>query len=79
MSCHLSISDKLRTLNITTYLCYNALMPRQIKYYPNVITVMKPEKKEAFLKKIYPQKQSTVINKFIDLLLEGKFDKIFFK
>jgi hypothetical protein len=54
-------------------------MPRQIKYYPNVITVMKPEKKEAFLKKIYPQKQSTVINKFIDLLLEGKFDKIFFK
>lgn len=48
-------------------------------YYPIVITVMKAEKKEAFLKKIHPQKQSTFINKFIDLLLEGKFDKIFFK
>jgi len=47
------------------------------KYYPNVITVMKSEKKEAFLKKIFPQKQSTVVNKMIDLLLDGKLDKYF--
>lgn len=55
-------------------------MPRQIRYYPNVITVMKQEKKDAFLKKIEGKyKQSEIINKFIDLLLEGKLDNIFFK
>jgi len=40
---------------------------------------MKPEKKEAFLKRIDGvYKQSTIINKFIDLLLAGKLDKYFF-